>query len=380
MAGLLIRGGRVVDPVARDRCSRRSASLRRHVIEIGEHLEPREASTSSTRQARSSRPGFVDMHVHLREPGFPEKETVATGTEAAVRGGFTASPACRTRIPRSTPQRRSTTCRNSSAAPRVAASIRSRRSRWGARDYSRATSRRSRAPARSPFSDDGDTVRDARVLREAAMLRARDRRRFHLALRRSELRERVRRAGDRRKRRRRARPARRDCDAEALAHRALSRRRRARAIRRSRESGTRVTCEVTPHHLILTSDDAARSGAGARGSIRRSAREADSAALRRAAVRRHHRRARDRSRAAYGARESGDEAAAAPGFSGLEDRARCLRAALDRICRCALRGAALDAIPRDSGDPGRQLRAGAPADVTIFADARMDRRSLALCL
>ena len=34
-------------------------------------------------------PGFVDLHVHLREPGFEEKETVATGTLAAARGGFT---------------------------------------------------------------------------------------------------------------------------------------------------------------------------------------------------------------------------------------------------------------------------------------------------
>jgi dihydroorotase len=35
-------------------------------------------------------PGFVDMHVHLREPGFEYKETIKTGTEAAVRGGFTS--------------------------------------------------------------------------------------------------------------------------------------------------------------------------------------------------------------------------------------------------------------------------------------------------
>lgn len=33
--------------------------------------------------------GFIDMHVHLREPGFEHKETIATGTAAAVRGGFT---------------------------------------------------------------------------------------------------------------------------------------------------------------------------------------------------------------------------------------------------------------------------------------------------
>jgi dihydroorotase len=35
-------------------------------------------------------PGFVDMHVHLREPGFEHKETIATGTLAAAYGGFTA--------------------------------------------------------------------------------------------------------------------------------------------------------------------------------------------------------------------------------------------------------------------------------------------------
>ncbi len=35
-------------------------------------------------------PGFVDMHVHLREPGYEHKETVATGAAAAVAGGFTA--------------------------------------------------------------------------------------------------------------------------------------------------------------------------------------------------------------------------------------------------------------------------------------------------
>ena len=34
-------------------------------------------------------PGFLDLHVHLREPGFEEKETIETGTKAAARGGFT---------------------------------------------------------------------------------------------------------------------------------------------------------------------------------------------------------------------------------------------------------------------------------------------------
>jgi len=35
-------------------------------------------------------PGLIDMHVHLREPGEEYKETILTGTQAAVQGGFTA--------------------------------------------------------------------------------------------------------------------------------------------------------------------------------------------------------------------------------------------------------------------------------------------------
>ncbi|MCL4233682.1 MAG: dihydroorotase [Deltaproteobacteria bacterium] len=39
---------------------------------------------------RISTPGFVDLHVHLREPGYEQKETIATGCMAAVSGGFTS--------------------------------------------------------------------------------------------------------------------------------------------------------------------------------------------------------------------------------------------------------------------------------------------------
>ena len=35
-------------------------------------------------------PGLIDMHVHLREPGFEYKETISTGTAAAKAGGFTS--------------------------------------------------------------------------------------------------------------------------------------------------------------------------------------------------------------------------------------------------------------------------------------------------
>ena len=36
-------------------------------------------------------PGLVDMHVHLREPGREDTETIATGSDAAAKGGFTLS-------------------------------------------------------------------------------------------------------------------------------------------------------------------------------------------------------------------------------------------------------------------------------------------------
>lgn len=44
-------------------------------------------------------PGFVDMHAHLREPGFEYKETIRTGTAAAVKGGFTSVCAMPNTVP-----------------------------------------------------------------------------------------------------------------------------------------------------------------------------------------------------------------------------------------------------------------------------------------
>ncbi len=57
---------------------------------LGEHLEPEDDEQIVDASGAYVAPGFIDMHVHLREPGNPEKETLATGTAAAVAGGFTA--------------------------------------------------------------------------------------------------------------------------------------------------------------------------------------------------------------------------------------------------------------------------------------------------
>lgn len=96
---LLVAGGTLVDPVAR-RTRRADLLVRDGVIAaieagISEQLPRRGASTIHRIDATGLlvMPGFVDIHVHLREPGFEYKETIATGTRAAVTGGVT-SVAC----------------------------------------------------------------------------------------------------------------------------------------------------------------------------------------------------------------------------------------------------------------------------------------------
>ncbi|MFI3281814.1 MAG: dihydroorotase [Rikenellaceae bacterium] len=60
------------------------------VIEaIGESIEATEGDSVIEAEGKYLLPGLVDPHVHLREPGFSRKETIATGSAAAARGGFT---------------------------------------------------------------------------------------------------------------------------------------------------------------------------------------------------------------------------------------------------------------------------------------------------
>ena len=86
----LLKGGRVVDPangidgvhdvlIDGDRIAR-----------VGRDLPANGASIVEVPAGFIVCPGFIDMHVHLREPGQEHKETVATGVASAVAGGFTA--------------------------------------------------------------------------------------------------------------------------------------------------------------------------------------------------------------------------------------------------------------------------------------------------
>ncbi len=59
------------------------------IVQLGENLVAPSAQVVNL-QGNIIAPGFIDMHVHLREPGFEYKETIATGVAAAAAGGFTA--------------------------------------------------------------------------------------------------------------------------------------------------------------------------------------------------------------------------------------------------------------------------------------------------
>ncbi|MDR0515338.1 MAG: amidohydrolase family protein, partial [Coriobacteriaceae bacterium] len=59
------------------------------IVELGQSLVIEKGVTRDL-SGKIAVPGLVDMHVHLREPGFEHKEDVASGTRAAAHGGFTA--------------------------------------------------------------------------------------------------------------------------------------------------------------------------------------------------------------------------------------------------------------------------------------------------
>jgi dihydroorotase len=93
-ARLLIRGGTLVDPVAR------TATAGDVLVDDGRIVATGAPGSFAAGDAAEYGargllvlPGLVDMHVHLREPGYEYKETIVTGVKAALAGGFT-SVAC----------------------------------------------------------------------------------------------------------------------------------------------------------------------------------------------------------------------------------------------------------------------------------------------
>src|SRR5271169_3400323 len=88
MPSLLINGGRVIDPS--QGIDRVTNLLVRDGKIAGYDVPPNGQDRIINAAGKIVSPGLIDMHVHLREPGREEDETIATGTAAALAGGFTS--------------------------------------------------------------------------------------------------------------------------------------------------------------------------------------------------------------------------------------------------------------------------------------------------
>ena len=86
---LLIRGGTVVDP-AHGRDGAFDVLLRDGRVEAVDAPLPADGALVFDAGGLLVFPGFIDLHVHLREPGREDAETIASGAAAAAAGGFTA--------------------------------------------------------------------------------------------------------------------------------------------------------------------------------------------------------------------------------------------------------------------------------------------------
>src|SRR5262245_60817031 len=87
---LLIRNGRVIDPANGLDAPGDVLIQAGTLVRIGPRLEAPPGTETVDVGGRVIAPGFIDIHVHLREPGQEYKETIATGSRAAAGGGFTA--------------------------------------------------------------------------------------------------------------------------------------------------------------------------------------------------------------------------------------------------------------------------------------------------
>ncbi len=92
MPDLLLKNGRILDPANRRDEMADLFIEKGQIARIEPHLAIANAQTLDV-SGRIVVPGLIDMHVHLRDPGFPKKETIQTGCAAAAAGGFT-SVAC----------------------------------------------------------------------------------------------------------------------------------------------------------------------------------------------------------------------------------------------------------------------------------------------
>lgn len=272
MTALAIRGGHLLDPAAGVDGPKDILFKDNRVAEIAAPGKLKLANGAESLDAKGLvvAPGLVDIHVHLREPGQGYKETIATGTAAAAAGGFTAVAA----MPNTTPVNDSPETTRWMLAPERGAVVRvfpiaaaTRGSKGEALNDFAAL----KAAGAVAVTDDGHPILKDNIMREALAAAARvglsviqhaeDTRltqgacmnagpvAFRLGLRgmpteaESGLVERdIRLVTELR-------------DARAHLHVAHTSTAAAlAAVRQARRNGLRVTCEVAPHHFLLTDE------------------------------------------------------------------------------------------------------------------------------
>lgn len=270
---LLIRGGRLIDPASR---LDEIADLRiegGQVRQVGRHLSAPRGCPVLEAAGLVVAPGFIDLHVHLREPGFEHKETIATGTAAAAAGGICAVAAMpNTAPPLDTAARLQDWHRRArSAAVRAYPIACISAGRAGKALAPLEELARAGAGA---FSDDGDPVEDEELMRRALELARRlDRPLFpheevkaltaggcmhegavsaRLGVKGMPA------AGEEQLIARDLELVRRTGGPLHLAH--LSTAGAVEQVRRAKAEGLPVTCEVLPHHFLLTDKEVERQG------------------------------------------------------------------------------------------------------------------------
>jgi dihydroorotase len=266
---LLIRGGHVIDPATNTDAELDLLLRDGRVAE----LAPRSKLIGHATETFDARglvvaPGFIDLHVHLREPGQSHKETIATGTAAAAAGGFTSVCA----MPNTSPVNDSveiTTWMQQAARGAVVNVFPIAAATLGSNGEQVADYYALQRAGAVAFTDDGKPVLDDKLMREALSLAARlkvpviqhaeDTRlttgatmndgpmAFRLGLRGmpAEAESRI---------------VERDLElaraAQAHLHVAhLSTAAALKAVRRGKRDRIRVTCEVTPHHFTLLDEN-----------------------------------------------------------------------------------------------------------------------------
>jgi len=384
--GLLLRGGRLVDPAA-GVDARRDVLLRDGLVErVGEGLEP---GGSDTEVLDASGllvcPGFIDLHAHLREPGREYAETIHTGLAAAAAGGFTAVCA----MPNTNPvldngplcehvRARAATAKGARMYPIGAISK-------GQKGEELSEYGELREAGAVALSDDGKWLADGGLLRSAfehaglfdlpIIQHCEDKGLSNGApMHEGAVSTRLGLAGQ---------PAIAESAALArdllvagltggrlhVAH--LSTAQALELVRRAKADGLRVTCEVTPHHLVLTDAEVATSGFSTRTKMNPPLREASDLAALVLGLQDGTIDAIATDHAPHHADEKAVDYESAPfGIVGLETAASVVHDRLvvpgilsvERFVWLFSAGPA-----RVLGLPGGTLTEGSPADVTVFA-------------